>query len=130
MGTKEEIKHGLYLLNGSGGRCDCGEEFEGTPSDVVEDWELHVSFTDLLEKARISTIKERNARSEGELMIRELVALGIPARAIAEAIGNDDNGVPLVTPTLILRLGRSEHSETPRRRYRKRAAPATKKTSS
>lgn len=97
--------------------CDCGEEFEGTPSQAIKAWEVHREIVDLLEKAREAALAELTARAEGEAAIRRLLELDVSTRAISQGIGEVD-GKLMVSPTLIQRLGRGDHRQTPRRRKR------------
>lgn len=98
--------------------CSCGEKFTETPTKVVKAWETHVSSILLMNRARTHVLRERAHRLQGEDTIRCLLELGVSARKISAEIGNDVSGNLLMSPTLILRLGKNEHVQTPRRRRR------------
>ena len=110
--------HRHVTITTKGGKCECGERFKGTPSEVGAAWEAHTEVVLLLEQARNNVHAERMHREAGENTIRALTERGVSARKIAESIGRDPSGTLLVSPTLVLRLSRAEHVKTPRRRRR------------
>lgn len=116
----DEVKHILTLHpEGQFGRCECGESFKAASSTkVLKEWEAHIETYDLLNKVREHFEQERAAREAGEASIRRLLTLGVGSRQISAAIGKDGNDKALVSPTLIQRLGREQHEQTPRRRRR------------
>jgi len=104
---------------GTGGSCACGETFEGDdPEGVLSEWATHVEVAHLLHSARLHALNERAERAAGEAAIRRLLELGVATRKVSEAIGVDDDGALMVSPTLVQRLGRDEHVQQPRRRRR------------
>lgn len=111
--------HRLSLVaEEAGGTCKCGETFTGEPEAVLEAWQKHVTVQPLLAEARDCVLREYAARAQGEDAILTLHALGVSARAISDAIGTRDDGTALVSPTLVQRLTRGDHVQSPRRRRR------------
>ena len=111
--------HDLTLTRGGHGVCDCGETFvaDGIGA-AVRAWEAHVETLTLLHEVRMHARAEREARVAAEATIRRLVDLGVAGRKIAEEIGQDDQGRYLYSPTVVQRLGREHHGQSPRRRRR------------
>jgi hypothetical protein len=111
-------KHELTIKNDKVASCTCGQVFPGTPSKAVKSWEEHLEIRDLLRESRTLALAEREARRMGEINIRRLLSLGVSTRDISAEIGNDENGNLMVSPTLVQRLGKDAHENTPRRRRR------------
>lgn len=116
----DEPNHVLTLQpEGKKGRCGCGQPFTADSSvKLLKEWQAHLESFDLLQKAREHFERERAAREAGEAAIRRLLALGVAARQISDAIGKAGNDKYLISPTVIQRLGRNQHEQTPRRRRR------------
>lgn len=114
----EEL-HTLVLKNDGWGICACGDGWEDkTPTKIVKKWEEHIEGIRLLNEAKELAWTEREARRLGEEDIRKLLELGFTSQYISTYIGNDDDGKLMVSPTLVQRIGRGDHKETPRRRRR------------
>lgn len=111
-------RHDLNLRSGGGGSCTCGETFEGTPVETYRQWETHTEVATLLVAVRKHALAERAERAAGEEAMRRLVELGMSGRAVSEAVGIDESGTLMVSPTLVQRLGRGEYVKSPRRRHR------------
>lgn len=111
-------EHELILKNNGVAVCSCGDEFEGRPGQAVKLWETHLEILDLLEDAREQNLTERVSRNRGEIVVRRLLDLGVSSHKISKAIGNDPTGALMMSPTLIQRLGKNSHEQTPRRRKR------------
>lgn len=121
-----EVLHTLVLKNDGWGVCGCGDGWQGTtPTKIVKQWEAHVESIRLLDEAKELAWTEREARRLGEEDIRKLLELGFTSHQISKHIGNDDDGKLMVSPTLVQRIGRNEHKETPRRRRRASGGTST-----
>ena len=110
--------HDLVLSSGGGGTCACGESFDVPVAKAFKAWEAHTETVTLLSNVREHALAERAARNDGEYAIRRLLDLGVSSRRISDAIGADSEGKPLVSVSVIQRLGRGHHEQTPRRRRR------------
>lgn len=108
--------HDLSLSPGGGGVCACGEVFDAPVRKAFKAWEEHTERVTLLHDVRMHALAERQARIDGEYAIRRLLDLGVSARQVADAIGTTDDGRPLVSASVIQRLGRGHHEQSPRRR--------------
>jgi hypothetical protein len=116
----DEVKHFLTVHpSAKYGVCGCGEKFQAKSyPEMFKNWEAHLETLTLFQTVRELVQTEHAARAASEEQIRRLLTLGVGSRRISEAIGTGENDRPLVSPTLIQRLGRDHHEQTPRRRRR------------
>lgn len=109
--------HGLFIRNDGSADCACGETFhDDSPNKIVREWQRHIEIAEALLAVRTHAITEHRARIDLEETVVRLVNLGVSSRSISEAAGTGSGGLPLVSPTVVQRLGRNEHVLTPRRR--------------
>lgn len=107
--------HDLTLVQGGGGSCTCGTPFEGRPAACLKAWQDHVEKITLIAALPQYASAEREARRGVEDTVRRLLALGVSSSRISGYAGEAE-GKPILSKTLIQRLGRDEHVQTPRRR--------------
>lgn len=110
--------HSLVITpeDGLPAMCDCGATFDGGPEMQAAAWRDHVEVEGLKMAARGSAIAEYVARAAWEDAVKRLLDHGLTSGDISAAIGNHADGRPMVSRTLIQRLGRGEYATTPRRR--------------
>lgn len=110
-------EHSLVITpeDGLPAACDCGATFDGGPQQQAAAWRDHVEVEGLKMAARASAVAEYVARAAWEDAVRRLLDHGLTSGAISDAIGDND-GRPMVSKTLIQRIGRGEFATTPRRR--------------
>lgn len=118
MTDTEEVTHALTINNDGTAGCSCGFPMPSgnKPAQTVKNWERHLLLDEKMDQLRTLAEVEHTARMTNEKLVRELIELGVGSRQISALTKID--GKPVISPTVVQRIGREAFAEKPRRRRR------------